>query len=134
MKHSELETALIAALERTTDLLCSITDVRSDLREFQDAYVRQARKALEQAKTSTIRAKKAAAPRAGEKITPARAASLRQLNAKLCGCMLCVWALNPATTFAQGAIRALETERRNATGDWPKHKDWAALKSEGLAE
>lgn len=42
--------ALLAALERCEELLSSITEIRSDLAEFQDGYLRQARAAIAKAR------------------------------------------------------------------------------------
>lgn len=80
------------------------------------------------------RAKKILAPRVGEKITPARAAALRKLNAELCGCPLCYWSINPAMTEVEHQARMTSTLHMNETNTWPPHKDWAALKAAGLAQ
>ncbi len=41
---------LLDALQRCEELLSSITDIRSDLAEFQDGYLRQARTAIANAR------------------------------------------------------------------------------------
>lgn len=69
----------------------------------------------------------------GAKITPARAAAFRKLNAELCGCLLCEWSLNPPLTMDEQERRVTETYMRNTQGTWPIHKDWAQLQKEGIA-
>ncbi len=63
-------------------------------------------------------------------VTPAKAAKYRRLNAELCGCVLCVWSLNPTRTFEEHSDRMAETERRNNGEGFGVHKTWADLRGE----
>lgn len=64
-------------------------------------------------------------------MTPAKAARFRAEGARLCGCTLCLWSLQPAQTLAEHAERIAATEAANAAG-WPTaHRDWAALQKDG---
>lgn len=59
-------------------------------------------------------------------MTAARAAKLRALQRKLCGCARCKFGdLTPPKTFVAQAIREIEWARIAGTPD--EHRDWADL-------
>ena len=76
--------------------------------------------------TGEIRAPKAKAarkspakPKAGEKMTPAKAARYRRNAMEHCGCLRCSWALNPPLTHVEHSERIDIATKHNTAKSWP---------------
>jgi len=54
------------------------------------------------------------------KMTPARAAKIRREKMAACGCLLCNWALHPATSIDEFEERLRMTYTFNDANTWPQ--------------